>query len=311
MGTDSEPRQGRVSAHGIDQVYFEWHPERRSAGSTLLLAHATGFHARCWDETIRRLGDRHHVIAVDLRGHGRTEKAPIESWRCFGEDLAGLIDVLDLESILGVGHSMGGHAMVDAAALRPEAFRGLLLFDPVIFAPERYQRGDAGRFDALSGGVHPIARRRNRFESPQAMVTRFADRPPYAHFQPAVLEDYCEFGLLPDDDAEPGEGRYVLACPPDVEASVYMSSATNRGIYESARALEIPVLIVRVKAPRGERELLDFSFSPTWPGLVKAFRRGREIHLSEASHFMPYEDPEKMAALILEQDAALAADSRS
>lgn len=291
------PIESRRRVNGIELCLFEW-GKKSNDQPTVLLAHATGFHARCWDAVVRHLGD-HHVVALDQRGHGRSDAPEITHWRAFGEDLAGLVDVLGLERIVGVGHSMGGHAMTDAAALRPRAFARLLLIDPVIAAPDDYGPG-GWKLSPPGGEPHPTAKRRNHFASPQAMVDRFRDRPPYAAFDPDVLRDYCTYGLRPAPD---GDGL-VLACAPQSEASVYMTSRTNPGVFVSARSLDIPVHIVRVKLPPIDRDVMDFSSSPTWPGLAGEFRRGRETFLDDRSHFLPQESPALVARMILEEIAA-------
>lgn len=282
-----------MRANGALLAWFEWN--RGARGPTWLLAHATGFHARCWDPVVRRLGAR-HVIAVDLRGHGRSERSAIEHWKVFGEDLAAFVRALDLRELVGVGHSMGGHALVDAAAACPDRFLGLVLIDPVIVSPEDYG-GGGWTIESFGGEPHPTAKRKRYFDSPQQMLERFRDRPPYADFAAEALRAYCEHGLLPRTDA-PG---FELACPPELEASIYMTSRTNPGVHASARALGIPVLVVRAKAPPPERAVMDFSSSPTWPGLAKELRHGREIHLADRSHFLPMEDPGLVADLILDE----------
>jgi len=301
-----EPTEHRVRANGIELAYFEWGRSHRGEGPTLLLVHATGFHARCWDPVIARLGAR-HVVAVDLRGHGRSEKSTITDWRVFGEDLADFVVALDLVDVVGVGHSMGGHALVDAAAACSTRFRRLVLIDPVIAAPDDYPPSraagpvahpDGGWTIADVGGApHPTARRKRFFPSAEAMIERFRDRSPYRVFRPEALRSYCTYGLLPTAD---GSG-FELACPPEVEASIYMTSRTNSSVYESVRALDLPVLILRAKLPPAVRDFMDFSSSPTWPELVHAFRHGREVHLAEHTHFLPMEIPDRIAALILEE----------
>lgn len=290
----------------IDLVYFEWNRDQRGAAPTLLLAHATGFHARCWDRMIHHLGDR-HVLAVDLRGHGRSGGGAVTSWEVFGEDLARLVEEQGLRDLLGVGHSMGGHALVDAAARVQSAFLGLVLLDPVIFAPgsagqDRDRDGD-GNGDRNAGSpedaTHPTARRQSRFDSPEAMFERFESRRPYSLFEREALHDYCEYGLLPAPD---GEG-YVLACEPTTEASIYMASRTTGEILENVRAVEVPVLVVRAMEMPAERDGMDFSFSPTWPELARHFPNGRDIQLPELTHFLPMQAPAQMARLTLEHEA--------
>ena len=293
----AQPVQRSVHVNGIELAYFEWGRPTGGSEPSLLLVHATGFHARCWDAVIRRLGDR-HVIAVDQRGHGRSQKTKITHWEVFGRDLAEFVRALDLRDVLGVGHSMGGHALVDAAAKLPERFCRLILMDPVIVSPEDYGSG-GWTISSLGGEPHPTARRRNRFESPEAMIERFRDRVPYRVFQPEALRDYCVYGLLPAPD---GDGL-VLACPPEIEASIYMTSRTNAAVHQSIRAIEMPVLIVRAKSPPAARDVMDFSSSPTWPGLVGEFSNARDIHLAEFTHFLPMEIPDRIARFILDEAA--------
>jgi len=298
-----QPTEHRVDTGRIELAFFEWGVEHRGAAPTLLLVHATGFHARCWDPVARRLGDR-HVIAVDQRGHGRSEKTEITHWDVFGQDLAAFVRALDLEGLVGVGHSMGGHAMVDAAAAEPARFRNLVLIDPVIAEAGAYGEG-GWMISALAGKPHPTVKRKRHFDSPEAMIERFRDRVPYSVFHPEALDAYCRFGLLP---SESGEG-FDLACPPEIEASVYMTSRTNAGVHDSIRALDLPVLIVRAKLPAPDRDTMDFSSSPTWPGLVGEFANARDLHFADRTHFLPMEIPDTIAELVLEEAAPVRGSS--
>lgn len=287
------PTEHRVRANGIELAWFEWGATRAGRAPTILLAHATGFHARCWDPVVRHLDGR-HVVALDQRGHGRSERTAIRHWKDFGRDLAAFVEALDLRKVVGVGHSMGGHAMVDAAAACADRFERLVLLDPVIAAPGEYGGGGW----TLGRAQHPTAKRKNRFPSVEAMIERFRNRPPYSFFVPEALRAYCTWGLVP---AEDGDG-FVLACPPEIEASVYMTSRTNPGVHQSARALSIPVLVVRARLPPPDRGVMDFSSSPTWPDLVHEFANGREIHLADRTHFIPMEIPAWVAERVLEGD---------
>jgi pimeloyl-ACP methyl ester carboxylesterase len=289
------PTYGRLHVNAIELAYFEWGSAHQGRSDTLVLAHATGFHARCWDQVIRHLPNR-HVIALDQRGHGRSGKTEISHWEVFGQDLAAFVSELGLRNVVGVGHSMGGHAMVDAAALCPNRFRRLTLIDPVIAAPDEYPEGRTNR--ELRNEDHPTTRRKRHFSSPEEMFERFKDRVPYSAFDREVLRDYCEHGLLP---AEGGRG-FNLACPPEIESSIYITSRTNQGVHDSIRALRIPVLLLRAKEKPADRSAMDFSSSPTWPALVREFPNGREIHFAERTHFFPMETPKDVAALVLGEE---------
>jgi len=211
-----------------------------------------------------------------------------------GQDQAALVEALDLEDIEGVGHSMGAHAMIDAAAACPGRFRRLVLIDPVVAAPESYANAREP-WRLREGEMHPASKRRNHFDSVEADIARLKDRSSFPRFAPQIFRDYCEHALQPAAD---GKG-FVLACPPEVEASVYISSRTNGGVYDSARLLEIPVLVLRAQEPSVDMVgPMAFSTSPTWPGLAAQFENGREIHFPDKTHFLPMEIPDEVAALI-------------
>jgi len=281
-----QPRERRVHVNGIDLTIFEWGTRE---SETILLVHATGFHARCWDQVVQHLPGS-HVIAVDLRGHGRSEKSGPWSWAEFGEDISALVAAERLSAIVGVGHSMGGHLVTQAAAAYPSAFLRLLLVDPVTLAPEAYRDGAARR---MAEEPHPVARRRNRFASPEEMVERIGSRGSYALWDPRVLEDYCRHGLLPAVD---GDG-YELACPPEVEATIYQGSA-GTNVHHLAAAIELPVTILRAKQRSADSVPGDFSLSPTWPGLAEVFPRGRDVPLPHLTHFIPMQEPALVATYI-------------
>lgn len=284
----SDPTARTMRINGIDLAYFEWAGEPDNHEPPLVFAHATGFHARVFDAIIEHFpGQR--VFSLDLRGHGRSQGGPIDHWNELASDVCEFVDQLDIRGAIGIGHSMGAHTLLQAACDRSEAFSQLVLFDPVILAPEFYVP-NTPLFTA--DNPHPASRRKRDFASPEAMIERFKDRDPYNLFEPRVFEDYCRHGLLPAAD---GEG-FELACPPEVEASVYASSRSNAGILETAKQVEVPVLVVRAK----QLDQMDFKSSPTWPRLAEILPDGTDMHRPDRTHFHPLEDPADAAQIISE-----------
>lgn len=269
--------------------WFEW--GRAGAKPTLLLLHATGFHARCWDATVAALPDDHHVIALDLRGHGRSYRPEsLSDWMATAADVVAFLDAHTSAPVVAVGHSMGGYVAARAAAIMPEKFEQLLLVDPVMLVPEVY----AEQPDGQSVADHPVARRRNAWDSADQMVAHFSDREPYKYWQPDVLVDYCTFGLVP---AGGGQGL-ELACPPALEASAYAGAGRNNP-YLWIGDVACPTTILRAK--NAERQgAMDFSASPTAPDLWKYFANSRDLHWQDLSHFIPMEDPQRLAALVVQ-----------
>ncbi len=66
-----EPREHRLASPDGDLSVYEWPGD----GQVVFFAHATGFHARCWDEVIRLLPG-YHCFAMDALGHGNSASPP-------------------------------------------------------------------------------------------------------------------------------------------------------------------------------------------------------------------------------------------
>ena len=223
---------------------------------------------------------------MDARGHGHSSKpAPPYAWKDFGRDLAEIASYIDLRGAIGVGHSMGGHALTFAAALRPGTFSALLLIDPVIRSRDSYV-GPWRR-------AQFVAKRRNHWDSAQEMFERFEDRAPFDAWDRAVLRDYCEYGL------EPADNGFVLACPPEIEAAIYENSpAPESNIYPEIATVDIPVHVVRALKYHDPAEIMRVS--PTTPDLASSFAHGTDLKVAGYSHFVPMEAPALTAKWIKE-----------
>ncbi len=287
MKASGEPIARSVRVNGIKLAYYEWRAKPGNQQAPLIIAHATGFHGRCYSAIAELFPDR-RVIALDLRGHGQSEGGPIDHWRTIADDVNAFLEQLRIRRAVGVGHSMGAHTLLQCASEKPECFSRLVLFDPVILAPEYYEI-DAPLF--TPDAPHPAIRRKRDFASAEAMIERFAPREPYSLFAPRVFEDYCQYGLR-----ALSTGGFELACAPEMEASVYGSSRSNSGIFDAAKQVEIPVLIVRAK----QTKAMDFKGSPTWPMLSTILPKGTDMPRPDRTHFHPFEDPADAARIIAE-----------
>jgi len=115
------------------------------------------------------------------------------------------------------------------------------------------------------------------------MFERFEKRPPFEAWDPKVLRDYCEYGLLPDGDG------FVLACPPEIEAGIYENSpAPESNIYAEIATIQIPVHVVRAGKQLDPANFMGSS--PTAADLASNFAHGTDL-VAEQSHFIPMEAP--------------------
>ena len=168
-----------------------------------------------------RLARRFHVVAPDLRGHGRSTWD--EPW-----DLA--THVADLVETCGepaawIGHSFGGRLIMQVASDRPELVPRAVLLDPAIFVPPLLARDFAQE-----------ARREESYRSVEEAVETRILRSGLAHTPRDLLVEEVEAHAFVGDD---GRLRYRYSGASVGEA--YMQMATPPPPFD---ALRVPTLVV-------------------------------------------------------------------
>lgn len=97
----------------------------------LLLLHGITDSGLCWTRVARALEDEYDVIMPDARGHGFSDGPKTGfSIEILAEDVAGLIQALQLQRPYILGHSMGALTASVLAARHPNIPRAILLEDP-------------------------------------------------------------------------------------------------------------------------------------------------------------------------------------
>jgi non-heme chloroperoxidase len=93
------------TSDGTELYYKDW-----GTGQPVVFSHGWPLSADAWEDQMLFLGERgYRVIAHDRRGHGRSSQL----WNgndmdTYADDLARLVEALDLKSAVHVGHSTGG-----------------------------------------------------------------------------------------------------------------------------------------------------------------------------------------------------------
>jgi pimeloyl-[acyl-carrier protein] methyl ester esterase len=97
-------------------------------GNPLLFIHGWSFNSGIWKGQIEHLRDQFQIIAVDLRGHGKSgagkAKLTLEQ---FASDLAHLVERLELREVNLLGWSMGGSIALRLSLSCPERMKSLIL----------------------------------------------------------------------------------------------------------------------------------------------------------------------------------------
>ncbi len=95
----------------------------------MLLLHGLAGHAEEWSDTSSWLAAEHHVFALDIRGHGRSERRPSDvSTAALVEDVVATTEHIGCPVILG-GQSLGGLISILVAAAEPDLVQALVVVE--------------------------------------------------------------------------------------------------------------------------------------------------------------------------------------
>ena len=122
----SEFEKNFAKTNGIKLHYY------RTGGDKppIILSHGVTDNGLCWTPVTRILEKDFDVIMPDARGHGLSDAIGPHTMDNLAKDLIGLIEVLNLDKVILMGHSMGAQTSAQTAAMRPDLVSKLILEDP-------------------------------------------------------------------------------------------------------------------------------------------------------------------------------------
>jgi pimeloyl-ACP methyl ester carboxylesterase len=249
-----------MTANGI-----ELHVEQQGAGApALVFLHYWGGSSRTWRHVVRRLAPYFRTVTVDQRGWGRSA-APARGYALadMADDAQAVIQALDLERYILVGHSMGGKVSQLIASRNPRGLIGLALVAPSPPSPL---------------GL-PLDVR-------QGMVSAYDHRESIV----ATVEQVLAPNGLDQEDFEAVIEDSLAGASAAKEAWPLVTSQEN--ITAAVTKIDVPVLVLsgaldRVDPP----EVLRRELLPHIP-------QARLQVLPEVSHLSPLEVPDQIADLV-------------
>ena len=272
-----EPRADRVDVpvQGGGLASFRLGSTRPDAPIALAI-HGITSSSRSWLATARALGDRAALVAVDLRGRGRSNELPPP----FGiaahvRDMTAVLDRFELDRAVVVGHSLGAYIAARLAIEHPERIRSLVLVDGGLTIPGSSDVDPERFLETFLGPT--LARLKMTFADRSAYRAWWAEHPALAggDIELADLHEYADYDLV--------------GTPPELHSSVVPQVVRDDGVGLSglagAQALAVPAVLLC--APRG---MVDDP-NPMQPlALVEAWaatdpRRRRAIQVPDVNHY--------------------------
>lgn len=259
------PVERSVEIHGLTLYFDDW-----GAGPPVVLAHGMWCDAGMFTGLARLLAPRARVLVPDFRGHGRSD-VPGKGWTIgdLAEDLAALLDALNVGPVVLAGFSMGGMMAAEFAVRYPERLRALVLIGTSAAAE------DVVRSLEIAGLARLIT-----LTGPPRFLPAESAR---ATFSPAFRRRHPE-------EARRWEG-VVRAMAPRALTQALRAVGHRRHLLDRLDHLRVPVMIIAGAADRVVRPRHSEMMHRRIPGSRLAILPG-------AGHAVPTERPEEVARLI-------------
>jgi pimeloyl-ACP methyl ester carboxylesterase len=164
------------------QIFYR---ERGSGKITLVCLHGISSNSRSWQRQLELLSDRYRVIAWDAPGYGQSDDPPDAlpmGW--YADQLAGLLDALQLSKAVIVGLSMGGVLAQEFYRRHPARLLALVLSDT-----------------NTGGGARPPAERQARLEGRLKALAELSLEEMARQRAPALLSPAPAPGLVAEVEA--------------------------------------------------------------------------------------------------------------
>jgi pimeloyl-ACP methyl ester carboxylesterase len=192
----TEPQIIHVDVDGVRLGGLKWDADE--AVPTLVAIHGITANAWTWAPTARIIDGRMQIVAIDVRGRGRSADAPAPYGIVqHADDAAGVIRSLGVGPVILAGHSMGTYIAMMCAERHPELISRLVLVDGAVALPLPEGLDAQTALDRTLGPS--LARLQQSWPDPAAYKQMWEAHPAFAAGLTPEMEKYALDDLIETD----------------------------------------------------------------------------------------------------------------
>ena len=214
-------------------------------GTPIHFLHANGYPPEVYKNLFELLQKQYHLFGMKLRPlWDDANIEDVKNWKIFSDDLLRFISDHELDSAIGVGHSIGATVTLRAVLQNPKKFSALVLLDPVLFVPSFIFMWKIIYGLGLGKRLHPkvasALKRRKTFDNLETLFQGYRTREVFKYMIDESLKNYIEGITKPK-----AGGGYELVFSPEWESHIYLTGLQDFDIWNNLHKLEVPTLIIR------------------------------------------------------------------
>jgi pimeloyl-ACP methyl ester carboxylesterase len=270
--SDVKIHRNIIKINDVDIFFMD----TQTQGETILCLHGRWGRAETWVDFLQHYGGKYRIIAPDQRGHGLSGK-PVSKYTSaeMAADIIGLMDHLNIDKVLLVGHSMGASIAGYFAATYPDRLRGVAILDKTAAGPEKPNTTPLEEIPA----VDPITK---DWPLPFSSLKEAQD------FIKIDMETDLSYQYFMNSLIEDIDGYHMMFSTQAMAANI----ANYQDWFNLLPVIKCPVLLVRASG-QGAVTDEDFSHMQALLSDCMAFEMAdadHNVHLSNKQEFYGYFD---------------------
>lgn len=271
--------------------YVDW---GNPTAPPMLLVHGGLDHCRNWDWVARRLRDRYHVVAPDLRGHGDSAWAVGGGYDMASHvyDLAQIVDQKAMAPVTIISHSFGAGIALNYCGAFPDKVKKIVAIEglgpsPAAMAEQAKVPIEARLRNWVAERRKSSGRTPRRYPTLEDAVARMAEENP--HLSPEQARHLTVYGTHQNED-----GTYSWKFD-NYARGGGVGGLTHEDQHRLWRCITAPVLLVR--------GMESWASDPVEDGRIQHFKNARLANFEGAGHWVHHD---QLDAFMAEVEAFLA-----
>ena len=237
-----------------------------SGDVTLVFVHGWSCDSRYWREQVPIFAGEYRVVTMDLAGHGNSSMGrKIYSVESFAQDVKTVIEAVNTNKAIVIGHSFGGEIVATAASMEQKKVIGIIGVDTLQNVEEWYSREEAGKLIGIDGFKKDF----------KASVKTFVEQ-------------------MIGKDIDPELKKWIIddmsSAPPNIAISAleeYTGTIADKKMISVFKEVKVPV------------RCINADLWPTKPEVNRKYMQSFDVSIMKgAGHFLMLERPDEFNKLL-------------